>query len=79
MKKVFKPEFLNRVDDIVVFRSLTKEDLQSIIELEIKEVESRLKDQEVFIELTKSAKDFLIEKLEKESPFPVKGLLNVKA
>ena len=62
VKKVFKPEFLNRVDDIIVFRPLTREDLEHIVELEIKEVESRLKDQKILIELNKEAKDFLIER-----------------
>ena len=62
LKETFKPEFLNRVDDIIVFRSLTKEDLGKIVELEIKEVEKRLKDQNIHIELTKEAKEFLIEK-----------------
>jgi len=62
VKKVFKPEFLNRVDDIIVFRALTRDDLQHIVELEIKEVETRLKDQNIQIELTKEAKDFLIER-----------------
>jgi len=62
VKKVFKPEFLNRVDDIVVFRSLTKKDLQKIVDLEIREVQERLKEQDVKLELTAKAKDFLIEK-----------------
>ena len=62
VKKVFKPEFLNRVDDIIVFRSLTKEDLERIVGLEIKDVESRLKEQNIKIELDKAAIDFLIEK-----------------
>ena len=62
VKKTFKPEFLNRVDDIIVFRSLTKDDLEHIVEIEIKEVGDRLKEQNVKIELTKEAKDFLIEK-----------------
>jgi len=62
VKKTFKPEFLNRVDDTIVFRPLTKEDLEKIIELEIKDVESRLKDQHIMIDLTKEAKDFLIER-----------------
>jgi len=62
VKKVFKPEFLNRVDDIVVFRSLTKKDLQQIIGLEIYDVESRLKDKDIKLDLTSKAKDFLIEK-----------------
>ncbi len=62
VKKVFKPEFLNRVDDIIVFRPLTREDLEKIVELEMSEVESRLKDQNIYIELTKEAKDLLIER-----------------
>lgn len=61
-KKVFKPEFLNRVDDIIVFRSLTKEDLEKIVELEIKGVEDRLKEQQITINLTAEAKSFLIER-----------------
>jgi len=62
VKKVFKPEFLNRVDDTIVFRPLTRDDLEHIVEIEIKEVESRLKDQKILIELAKEAKDFLIER-----------------
>jgi len=62
MKKVFKPEFLNRVDDIVVFRSLTKDDLQKIVNIEIQEVQMRLKEQDIKLELTPKSKTFLIEK-----------------
>ncbi|MDD5428500.1 MAG: ATP-dependent Clp protease ATP-binding subunit [Candidatus Omnitrophica bacterium] len=62
VKKTFKPEFINRVDDIIVFRSLTKEDLEKIVELEVRDVESRLKEQGIKIDLTKEAKNFLIEK-----------------
>ncbi|MBU0633669.1 MAG: ATP-dependent Clp protease ATP-binding subunit [Candidatus Omnitrophica bacterium] len=62
VKKVFKPEFLNRVDDIIVFRTLTKEDLYKIIEIEIKEVTERLSEQEIKIELDMAAKDLLIVK-----------------
>ncbi|MDD5436631.1 MAG: ATP-dependent Clp protease ATP-binding subunit [Candidatus Omnitrophica bacterium] len=62
VKRTFKPEFINRVDDIIVFRSLTKEDLEHIVELEVRDVESRLKEQNIKIDLTKEAKDFLIEK-----------------
>ena len=62
IKKAFKPEFLNRVDDIIVFRSLTKADLEHIVEIEIKDVDSRLKEQNISIELTQEAKSFLIEK-----------------
>ncbi len=62
VKKTFKPEFLNRVDDIIVFRKLTKEDLQKIVDIEIDEVQKRLHDQDITIKLTPAAKDFLIEK-----------------
>ncbi len=62
VKKTFKPEFLNRVDDIIVFQSLTKDDLCKIIDIEIAEVEKRLQEQDITIELTKDAKEFLIEK-----------------
>ena len=62
VKKTFKPEFLNRVDDIIVFRPLTKQDLDRIVEIEIKEVEARLHDKKIMIELDKGAKDFLVER-----------------
>jgi ATP-dependent Clp protease ATP-binding subunit ClpC len=62
VKRTFKPEFLNRIDDIIVFRSLSKEDLYKIIEIEINEVNKRLKEQGVTIELNQEAKEFLIEK-----------------
>jgi ATP-dependent Clp protease ATP-binding subunit ClpC len=62
VKKAFKPEFLNRVDDIIVFRPLSREDLQKIVEFELAEVQGRLKELGVRIELTPAAKEFLIEK-----------------
>jgi len=62
IKRVFKPEFLNRVDDIIVFRSLTKEDLQKIVEIEVQGVSERLKEQSITIEISKEAKEFLIER-----------------
>ncbi|MBI3312054.1 MAG: ATP-dependent Clp protease ATP-binding subunit [Candidatus Omnitrophica bacterium] len=62
MKKAFKPEFLNRVDDIIVFRPLNREDLYKIVEIEMADVQQRLKEQGITIELSQPAKDFLIEK-----------------
>ena len=62
IKKTFKPEFLNRIDDIIVFHSLTKEHLYKIVEIELEEVLDRLKEQGIDIELNKAAKDLLIEK-----------------
>jgi ATP-dependent Clp protease ATP-binding subunit ClpC len=62
VRKTFKPEFLNRVDDIIVFKSLTKEHLQQIVHLEIKEVMNRLKEKNIQVELTPQALELLIEK-----------------
>ncbi len=62
VKKTFKPEFLNRIDDIIVFHPFTKEQLQKIVDIEIVEVKTRLKEQEITIELSPEAKEFLIEK-----------------
>jgi ATP-dependent Clp protease ATP-binding subunit ClpC len=62
VKRTFKPEFLNRVDDTIVFRPLVKEDLQSIIDIEIGFVAQRLKEHNITLDVTQEAKDFLIEK-----------------
>lgn len=62
VKKTFKPEFLNRVDDIIVFHKLTKEHLYKIIDIEVDEVKKRLKEQGIEISLDNEAKEFLIEK-----------------
>jgi ATP-dependent Clp protease ATP-binding subunit ClpC len=62
VKRTFKPEFLNRVDDIIVFRPLTKDDLYKIIDIEIASVEKRLHEQDISLDLTKEAKEFLIER-----------------
>ncbi len=62
VKKAFKPEFLNRVDDIIVFRHLTRENLTEIIKLEVDEVVQRLKGKGIEISLSAEAMDFLMEK-----------------
>jgi len=61
-KKTFRPEFLNRLDDAIVFRSLTKLDLVQILDLEINKVVARLKGKNLHLILDDSAKDFLVEK-----------------
>jgi ATP-dependent Clp protease ATP-binding subunit ClpC len=61
-KKVFRPEFLNRLDDVIVFHSLNKPDLITILDLEINKVMSRLKGKNLRLELDSKAKDFLVEK-----------------
>ena len=61
-KRVFKPEFLNRLDDIIVFHSLQKSDLEHIVELEMKKVIGRLKAKNITVVLEPEAKEFLITK-----------------
>ncbi len=61
-KKAFKPEFINRLDDIIVFHQLNKDHLMLIVELEVGKVLKRVKAKEVHVELETSAKEFLIEK-----------------
>jgi ATP-dependent Clp protease ATP-binding subunit ClpC len=59
-KKEFKPEFLNRLDDMVVFKMLEKDSLSSIVDLEVKKLLVRLKEKDIELELEASARDFLI-------------------
>src|SRR5947209_7108122 len=61
-KRVFKPEFLNRLDEITVFHSLQKSDLLQIVDLEVAKVKARLKAKEVEIVLDNMAHEFVIEK-----------------
>ncbi len=61
-KRTFRPEFLNRLDDVIVFRSLTKPDLIEILDLEIGKVMERLKHKNITLTLDEKAKDFLVEK-----------------
>ena len=62
VRRTFNPEFLNRIDDITVFHPLSKKDLYNIVEIEVGEVQKRLAEQDISLELTKEAKEFLIEK-----------------
>ena len=61
-KKTFRPEFLNRLDDVIVFRSFTKPDLIQILDLEVEKVLARLRHKNLKLELDDKAKDFLVEK-----------------
>ena len=61
-RRTFKPEFLNRLDDVIVFRSLTKPDLIEILNLEVSKVIQRLKNKNIQMTLDEKAKDFLVEK-----------------
>ena len=60
LRKTFKPEFLNRVDDIIVFHQLSKDDLLQILDLEMKEVMERLENRDIKLELTDPARVFLV-------------------
>ena len=62
IEKVFRPEFLNRVDDVIVFRHLTQEDLGDVIEMELRKVRERLSERNLKLVLTDEAKTFLIRK-----------------
>ena len=62
IERHFRPEFINRLDDIIVFRPLSRENLESIIEYELKKVRTRLVDRGIKLELDASAKEFLISK-----------------
>jgi ATP-dependent Clp protease ATP-binding subunit ClpC len=61
-KKHFKPEFINRINQIVVFHPLTKDHMKKVVELELSKVSKRLASQKIEIEVVDSAKEFLLEK-----------------
>lgn len=62
LKKQFRPEFINRVDEIIVFHKLTKDDLGEIVDIMLKQVKERLLDQGMTIDVDSSAKDLIIKK-----------------
>lgn len=62
LKLHFRPEFLNRIDEIVLFKPLTREDMHSIIDLIVEELRQRLEDRNISIEITGMAKDAILDK-----------------
>ncbi|ACK42754.1 MULTISPECIES: ATP-dependent Clp protease ATP-binding subunit [Dictyoglomus] len=62
MKKYFRPEFLNRLDEIVFFKPLTKEDLKQILELLLKPVQERIREKKLELEISDEVKELLLEK-----------------
>jgi ATP-dependent Clp protease ATP-binding subunit ClpC len=62
LERYVRPEFIGRLDDVIVFRPLSKDNLEHIVEFELKKVTKRLTDHGLKIELTREAKDFLIDK-----------------
>ena len=62
LKQVFRPEFLNRIDEIIVFDSLTKPELLQIVELMLKDTVKALADKNISLNVSENAKDFILEK-----------------
>jgi ATP-dependent Clp protease ATP-binding subunit ClpC len=61
LKKIFRPEFLNRVDEVIVFHKLSKEEISNIVSLMMARVEEQLKDREIGLALTPEAKELLVD------------------
>ena len=62
LKKEFRPEFINRIDEIIVFHKLQNEEIKQIINIMLKQVEKRLEKQNIKIEITEKVKDKILEK-----------------
>ena len=62
LKKTFRPEFINRIDEIIVFHKLTEEELTKIVDIMLEQIKKRLIEKEIKIEIDKSAKDLIIKK-----------------
>jgi len=62
LKKTFRPEFLNRIDEVIIFHRLSKEDMKSIVDLQMQDIGQRLFEQGVAVQLSEAARDWLAEK-----------------
>ncbi|MEO0069672.1 MAG: ATP-dependent Clp protease ATP-binding subunit [candidate division WOR-3 bacterium] len=61
VKRVFRPEFLNRVDEVIVFRPLDRPQMEAIVDIQLRELSSRLKEKKITIQLTPAAKELLVQ------------------
>ncbi len=61
LKRTFRPEFLNRIDEIIIFHNLTQEHMRQIVDLQMREIAARLREQGIELELTEAARDWLAE------------------
>ena len=61
LRHTFKPEFLNRIDEIIMFKSLSKEVVYEVLDKIIKEIEMRLSDKKITLKLTENAKNYIID------------------
>ena len=59
LKTFFKPEFINRLDEVIVFKSLNKQEIKNIVQIQISHLQKRLEDKHIFLELTDDAQDLL--------------------
>jgi ATP-dependent Clp protease ATP-binding subunit ClpC len=62
LKKAFAPEFLNRIDDVVLFNSLSREDIHKIIDIELEKLQNRIVLMGYTVDITQKAKDFIVDK-----------------
>jgi ATP-dependent Clp protease ATP-binding subunit ClpC len=62
LKKVFRPEFLNRIDEVIVFHKLQKEEITQIVELLLRRIRESMAERDLSLNLSEDAKDFLVEK-----------------
>jgi ATP-dependent Clp protease ATP-binding subunit ClpC len=62
LKRIFNPEFLNRVDETVVFYALGKKEIAQIVEIQLKDVQSRLVDRNIILKISQQVKDYIVEK-----------------
>jgi ATP-dependent Clp protease ATP-binding subunit ClpC len=62
LKKVFRPEFLNRIDDVIVFHKLAKDEIKEIVELLLRRIRQSMAERELQLELTEGAKEMLVDK-----------------
>jgi ATP-dependent Clp protease ATP-binding subunit ClpC len=62
LKKVFRPEFLNRIDEVIVFHKLTKDEVKEIVELLLRHIRESMAERELSLNLSEDAKDLLVDK-----------------
>jgi len=62
LKEFFKPEFLNRIDEIIIFKPLSKEVLYKIVDLQLKRVKKRLEEKNIYVDFSRATKELLVEK-----------------
>lgn len=61
LKRAFRPEFLNRIDEVILFHALTREQIKAIVDMQLQEIADRLREQSIEIELTDAVRDYLAE------------------